>query len=82
MRTLIAVGALAVYAASPGLRAAVPEYGYEVVHVYPHDRASFTEGLFYLNGFLLSLIHIYPLDTHSAGCAAGWADSGGIRRGL
>ncbi len=32
--------------------AALPEYGYRVVHVYPHDPAAFTEGLFYLNGFL------------------------------
>ncbi len=32
--------------------AAVPEYGYRVVHVYPHDRSAFTEGLFYLDGFL------------------------------
>ena len=30
----------------------VPEYGYQVVHTYPHDRTAFTEGLFYLNGFL------------------------------
>lgn len=30
----------------------VPMYGYEVVHVYPHDRGAFTEGLFYLNGYL------------------------------
>ncbi len=30
----------------------VPVYGYEVVHVYPHDVHAFTEGLFYLNGFL------------------------------
>jgi len=28
----------------------VPEYGYEIVHTYPHDRAAFTEGLFYWNG--------------------------------
>ena len=27
-------------------------YGYEVVHVYPHDRSAFTQGLIYLNGFL------------------------------
>jgi glutaminyl-peptide cyclotransferase len=33
-------------------RAAVPVYGYEVVHSYPHDTGAFTEGLFYLNGFL------------------------------
>jgi glutaminyl-peptide cyclotransferase len=30
----------------------VPVYGYEVVHTYPHDPHAFTEGLFYLNGFL------------------------------
>ncbi len=30
----------------------VPVYGYQIVHVYPHDRHAFTEGLFYLNGFL------------------------------
>jgi glutaminyl-peptide cyclotransferase len=33
-------------------RAAVPVYDYEVVHVYPHDPEAFTEGLFFLNGFL------------------------------
>jgi glutaminyl-peptide cyclotransferase len=27
-------------------------YDYEVVHVYPHDPHAFTEGLFYLNGYL------------------------------
>ena len=32
--------------------AAVPLYRYEIVHVYPHDPRAFTEGLFYLNGFL------------------------------
>jgi glutamine cyclotransferase len=30
----------------------VVEYGYEIVHTYPHDPTAFTEGLFYLNGFL------------------------------
>lgn len=30
----------------------VPIYGYHVVHTYPHDVHAFTEGLFYLNGFL------------------------------
>jgi glutaminyl-peptide cyclotransferase len=34
------------------MSAATPEYGYKVVHVYPHDRASFTEGLEYHGGFL------------------------------
>jgi glutaminyl-peptide cyclotransferase len=31
---------------------AVQKYSYEVVHVYPHDSGAFTEGLFYLNGYL------------------------------
>jgi glutaminyl-peptide cyclotransferase len=35
-----------------GAHAAVPRYGYEIVHTYPHDPSAFTEGLFYLNGFL------------------------------
>ena len=52
MRTLIVVAALAAFACSPASQAGVPEYGYDVVHVYPHDRTAFTEGLFYLNGFL------------------------------
>ena len=33
-------------------QAALPVYGYEIVHTYPHDDQAFTEGLFYLNGFL------------------------------
>jgi glutaminyl-peptide cyclotransferase len=33
-------------------QASVPEYTYVVVHAYPHDRSAFTEGLFFLNGFL------------------------------
>jgi glutaminyl-peptide cyclotransferase len=32
--------------------AASPEYGYKIVHVYPHDRAAFTQGLEYRGGFL------------------------------
>jgi glutamine cyclotransferase len=31
---------------------AVQLYGYDIVHAYPHDRGAFTEGLFYLDGFL------------------------------
>jgi glutaminyl-peptide cyclotransferase len=34
------------------LTAATPEYGYKVIHVYPHDRTSFTEGLEYRGGYL------------------------------
>jgi glutaminyl-peptide cyclotransferase len=52
MRTLIVVAALAAFACGPASQAGVPEYGYDVVHVYPHDRTAFTEGLFYLDGFL------------------------------
>jgi glutaminyl-peptide cyclotransferase len=52
MRTLIVVAALAALACGPVSQAGVPEYGYDIVHVYPHDRNAFTEGLFYLNGFL------------------------------
>ena len=33
-------------------QAAVPAYYYELVKTYPHDTQAFTEGLFYLNGFL------------------------------
>src|SRR5271163_348516 len=32
--------------------AQAPEYGYQVVHVYPHDRSAFTEGLEFRAGFL------------------------------
>jgi glutaminyl-peptide cyclotransferase len=32
--------------------AATPEFTYKIVHVYPHDRTSFTEGLEFHNGFL------------------------------
>lgn len=35
--------------ATPGV---VPVYTYRIVHVYPHDRAAFTEGLLYDGGFL------------------------------
>jgi glutamine cyclotransferase len=35
-----------------GAVAAAPTYGYEVVRVFPHDPTAFTEGLFYLNGYL------------------------------
>jgi len=52
MRVLIAVVALAACACGPASVAGVPEYGYEVVHAYPHDPTAFTEGLFYLDGFL------------------------------
>jgi glutaminyl-peptide cyclotransferase len=33
-------------------RADIPTDDYEIIHTYPHDTSAFTEGLFYLNGFL------------------------------
>jgi glutaminyl-peptide cyclotransferase len=43
---------IGIFAGAFGARASVPIYDVEVVHAYPHDTAAFTEGLFYLNGFL------------------------------
>ena len=52
-RFLVVLAALAAYACGPVSRGGdPPEYGYEVVHVYPHDPLAFTQGLFYLDGFL------------------------------
>lgn len=39
-------------AAASAARAKIPTYTYEVVRTYPHDPGAFTQGLFYLNGFL------------------------------
>jgi glutaminyl-peptide cyclotransferase len=39
-------------APAAGQKGAIPVYGYEIVHAYPHDRTAFTEGLFYKGGFL------------------------------
>jgi glutamine cyclotransferase len=43
--------------------AAVPIYDVEVVHAYPHDTSAFTEGLFYLNGYLYEST---GLESHSS----------------
>lgn len=53
MRILLAITTLAACACGPASRAgSIPEYGYDVVHVYPHDPQAYTQGLFFLNGFL------------------------------
>ncbi|HJT89111.1 MAG TPA: glutaminyl-peptide cyclotransferase [Bryobacteraceae bacterium] len=53
MRILLAAATLAAFGCGPASQASgIPEYGYEVVHAYPHDPQAFTEGLFYLNGYL------------------------------
>lgn len=49
---MIVITALAACACGPASHAGVPEYAYEVVHAYPHDRTAFTEGLFYRDGYL------------------------------
>ena len=42
---------------------AIPTWGYQVVHAYPHDVNAFTEGLFYLKGYLYEST---GLDGHSS----------------
>jgi glutamine cyclotransferase len=49
---LVAAAALQVVFPGSPARADVPVFGYEIVNTYPHDAQAFTEGLFYLNGFL------------------------------
>ena len=49
LRPLIVLWTL-LFCAAAG--AAVPIYEYDVVHVYPHDRTAFTEGLFFADGYL------------------------------
>ena len=41
----------------------IPVYGVQVVHAYPHDINAFTEGLFYLNGYLYEST---GLESHSS----------------
>ncbi len=43
----------------PKKAAPVRLYGYQVVHVYPHDRSAFTEGLEYHDGFLYESTGLY-----------------------
>jgi glutaminyl-peptide cyclotransferase len=51
MRTLVLIAAAAACACGPASQAGgTPEYTYEIVHTYPHDRHAFTQGLVYLDG--------------------------------
>jgi len=44
MRLLTAVLLLAACACGPATQAGgIPEYGYQIVHTYPHDPGAFTE---------------------------------------
>lgn len=40
-----------------------PVFGYRIVHAYPHDPAAFTQGLFYLDGFLYEGTGLYGSST-------------------
>ncbi|HEY4066226.1 MAG TPA: glutaminyl-peptide cyclotransferase [Burkholderiaceae bacterium] len=53
-RILFALLAILTLAPAPAAAqsAAIPTFGYEVVHRYPHDPEAFTEGLFFKDGFL------------------------------
>lgn len=46
------LASLTAFLVPPGALAAVPVDGVAVIHTYPHDKSAFTEGLFYLNGYL------------------------------
>jgi glutamine cyclotransferase len=55
IRALLPLPALAFLVISgcgPSPQAAIPNYRFEIVHTYPHDRLAFTEGLFYDDGYL------------------------------
>jgi glutamine cyclotransferase len=52
MRFLALILLLLAAAGTASADSEVPVYSVEVVHTYPHDVTAFTEGLFYLNGFL------------------------------
>lgn len=53
---LLAAGPAAAQDAPPP----VPIYGYEVVHVWPHDRTAFTQGLTWYDGALLESTGRHP----------------------
>ena len=52
IRRLTFLFALALLACCAQAGAAIPTYGFKVVHGYPHDISAYTEGLFYKDGFL------------------------------
>jgi glutamine cyclotransferase len=51
-RLLKAAFILCAAAGAAAVWAAIPTYGVEVIHTYPHDPTAYTEGLFYLDGYL------------------------------
>ena len=60
MRILIVAAALGAFACGSATQAeGIQEYGYQVVHTYPHDSQAFTQGLFYLDGVLYEGTGLY-----------------------
>lgn len=55
--------ALSFFAGAPGCSKTIPEYGYKIVRVYPHDRTAFTQGLEYRGGFLYEGTGLYGQST-------------------
>ena len=52
LRPWLLIAFLAALVSGQNAQAAAPLYGYTIVHTYPHDPGAFTEGLFYLDGYL------------------------------
>ena len=52
LRALTGLALAAAACLGGAAQAATPVYGYQVVHVFPHDAHAFTEGLFYEDGLL------------------------------
>jgi glutaminyl-peptide cyclotransferase len=52
MLAILASSAVSAQALDAAKVPPIPVYTYKVVHAYPHDPNAFTEGLFYLNGYL------------------------------
>src|ERR1041385_6631407 len=53
MRLFVVAPARVACACGPASQASgIPEYTYQVVHTYPHDRGAFTQGLIYQDGVL------------------------------
>jgi glutamine cyclotransferase len=50
--SLLVIAATAILALLSAAEPPTPVYGYRIVHVYPHDRTAFTQGLEYRGGYL------------------------------
>lgn len=59
----LAATALTFFVSAPGGSKTVPEYGYKILRVYPHDRTAFTQGLEYRDGFLYEGTGLYGQST-------------------